>query len=187
MAFRRTLPVAARARGSLRRKPAAVPLSIPFAASWPCGVTAATSPARPALDRTDAKHQYFLMADVPFDTLAVTRGLEARGFETGQAEAITEAVRAGVTGGVATKADLSSAATELRGELAELRTELKGEITELRTELRGEIAELRTELKGEIAELRTELKWIKVIGAAILAVLILPWLAELISATMPGP
>ena len=138
------------------------------------------------------------MADVPFDTLAVTRGLEARGFETGQAEAITEAVRAGVTGGVATKADLSSAATELRGELAELRTELKGEITELRTELRGEIAELRTELRGEIAELRTELrgeiaelrtelKWIKVIGAAILAVLILPWLAELITATMPGP
>ena len=76
MAFRRTLPVAARARGSLRRKPAAVPLPIPFAASWPCGVIAATSPARPALDRTDAKHQYFLMADVPFDTLAVTRGLE---------------------------------------------------------------------------------------------------------------
>ena len=105
------------------------------------------------------------MADVPFDTLAVTRGLEARGFETGQAEAITEAVRAGVTGGVATKADLSGVATELR----------------------GKIAELRAELKGEIAELRTELKWIKLIGAAILAVLILPWLAELISATMPGP
>ena len=94
------------------------------------------------------------MVDVPFDTLAVTRGLEARGFETGQAEAITEAVRAGVTGGVATKADLSSVATELR---------------------------------GEIAELRTELKWIKLIGAAILAVLILPWLAEPVSATMPGP
>ena len=159
------------------------------------------------------------MADVPFDTLAITRRLEARGFDTGQAEAITEAVRAGVTGGVATKADLSSVATELRGEISELRTELKGEISELRTELKSEISELRaelkgeigelraelkgdnnelraelkgdnnelrTELKGEIGEIRTELKWIKVIGAAILAILILPWLAELISATMPG-
>ena len=67
------------------------------------------------------------MAEVPFDTLAVTRGLEARGFDAGQAEAITEAVRAGVTGGVATKADLVSMATELRGEMAGLRAELKGE------------------------------------------------------------
>ena len=87
------------------------------------------------------------MADIPFDTLAVTRQLEAKGFDSAQAEAITEAVRAGVTGGVATKADL---------------------------------ALLRTEM-------RTELKWIKLIGAAILAVLILPWLAELVSETMPSP
>ena len=36
-------------------------------------------------------------------------------------------------------------------------------------------------------EMRTELKWIKLIGAAILAVLILPWLAELVSETMPSP
>ncbi|MCY4590756.1 MAG: hypothetical protein OXE86_09410 [Alphaproteobacteria bacterium] len=94
------------------------------------------------------------MADIPFDTLAVTRHLEARGFDSGQAEAITEAVRAGVTGGVATKAN---------------------------------VIELRNELKNEIAELRNELKWIKLIGAAILAVLVLPWLAKLISATLPGP
>ena len=40
--------------------------------------------------------------------------------------------------------------------------------------------------KADLAHLETELKWIKLIGGAILAVLILPWLAELVSATMPG-
>jgi len=40
--------------------------------------------------------------------------------------------------------------------------------------------------KVDIARLEAELKWIKVIGGAILAVLILPWLAKLISSTMPG-
>lgn len=81
------------------------------------------------------------MADVPFDTMAALRRLEAKGFSSDQAEAITETVREGVTGGVATKAD--------------------------------------------IAELKTELKWLRLIGGAVLAVLVLPWLAELISATMP--
>lgn len=85
------------------------------------------------------------MADMPFDAMTVLRRLEAKGFSSEQAEAITTAIKDGVTGGVATKADL---------------------------------ARLETELK-------TELKWIKLIGGAILAVLVLPWLAELISATMP--
>ena len=40
-------------------------------------------------------------------------------------------------------------------------------------------------LRGE-TELRGEIKWIKLIGAAILGVLVLPWLAELISTTLPG-
>ena len=86
------------------------------------------------------------MSDVPFDTMATMRRLKSSGIEEPQAEAITSAIRDGVTGGVATKADL---------------------------------AHLETELK-------TELKWIKLIGGAILAVLILPWLAELVSSTMPG-
>lgn len=53
------------------------------------------------------------MADAAFDTLAVTRQLKAKGFESDQAEAITEAVRTGVTGGVATKADLSALESRL--------------------------------------------------------------------------
>ena len=81
------------------------------------------------------------MADMPFDSMTVLRRLESKGFTSEQAEAITSAIKDGVTGGVATKSD--------------------------------------------IARLETELKWIKLIGGAILAVLVLPWLAQLISATMP--
>ncbi|MXW86520.1 MAG: DUF1640 domain-containing protein [Boseongicola sp. SB0673_bin_14] len=54
------------------------------------------------------------MADASFDTLAVTRQLKAKGFDPDQAEAITEAVRTGVTGGVATKADLAELETRLK-------------------------------------------------------------------------
>lgn len=35
------------------------------------------------------------------------------------------------------------------------------------------------EVKAEIAEVKTDLSWIKIIGGAIVALLILPWLAEL--------
>ncbi|MCY4304042.1 MAG: hypothetical protein OXC62_04555 [Aestuariivita sp.] len=55
------------------------------------------------------------MTDAIFDTLAVTRQLKAKGFNADnadQAEAITEAVRSGVTGGVATKADIADLKTE---------------------------------------------------------------------------
>ncbi len=58
----------------------------------------------------------------------------------------------------------------------------KADLLLVSTELNGELSEL----KAEMGQLRTELRWIKVIGGSILAVLILPWLAEPISGTMPG-
>lgn len=64
------------------------------------------------------------MVDAAFDTLAVTRQLKAKGFDADQAEAITEAVRTGVTGGVATKADLAELRGELRSEMAGLEARL---------------------------------------------------------------
>ena len=82
------------------------------------------------------------MSEIYFDTMAAVRRLRDTGLDEKQAEAITATVREGITGGVATRAD--------------------------------------------IARLETELKWIKLIGGAILAVLIFPWLAEIISVTMPG-
>ncbi|MYG26988.1 MAG: hypothetical protein F4213_13355 [Boseongicola sp. SB0677_bin_26] len=95
------------------------------------------------------------MANTPFNTMATVRLLRASGIEERQAEAITTAIKDGVTGGVATKADIGA---------------IKADIVEIRT---------------DITVLRNEFKWIKLIGGAILAVLVLPWLAELITATMP--
>ncbi len=92
------------------------------------------------------------MTDIPFDTMATARLLRESGIEERQAAAITTAIKDGVTGGVATKADIVM---------------LKTDITRLETEL------------------KTELRWIKLIGGAVLAVLVLPWLAQLILATMP--
>src|ERR1700731_3354358 len=83
---------------------------------------------------------------------------ERRPMCTEQAEALAEALGGAKSPWAATKADLTTAKSELKTEIAELRTELKTEIAELRTELKTEIVELRTELKTEIAELRTELK-----------------------------
>ncbi len=40
--------------------------------------------------------------------------------------------------------------------------------------------------KADMAEVKADLKWLKLIGGAILAFLILPWLAKLASSTMPG-
>ena len=82
-------------------------------------------------------------ADVAFDTMAVVRRLRDAGIDQAHAEAITASIQSGVTGGVATKAD----------------------IIELRT---GDIAELRS----EIAELRVGLRWVTGIGAGIVVILV---------------
>ncbi len=61
-------------------------------------------------------------ADVAFDTMAVVRRLRDAGIEEAHAEAITASIQSGVTGGVATKADI----IELRtGDIAELRVGLR--------------------------------------------------------------
>ncbi len=98
--------------------------------------------------------------DVAFDTLAVTRQLKAKGFDSDQAEAITEAVRSGVTGGVATRADLSETESRLRGEL---------------TDMRGDV-------NGRLARVEVDLVWIKRIGGVIVALLAVPLLRDLLSA-----
>ena len=77
-----------------------------------------------AVDAPDGQCHLPGMADAAFDTLAVTRQLKARGFDADQAEAITEAVRAGVTGGVATKADLAELRSALRHDMADLRNDM---------------------------------------------------------------
>ena len=113
---------------------------------------------------------------MPFDTMATARLLRESGIEERQAEAITTAIKDGVTGGVATKADIQEVKSDIQ--------EVKGDVAALKTD----VAEVKVDvaaLKTSAARLEAELKWIKLIGGAILAVLVLPWLAELISSTMP--
>ena len=93
------------------------------------------------------------MAGMPFDTLATARRLRDSGIEERQAEAITTAIRNAVSGGVATKADIH---------------DVKADIHEVKT---------------DIAELKTDLKWIKLIGAAVLAILVQQQLADLVAIT----
>ncbi len=108
------------------------------------------------------------MVEAAFDTIAEVQRLRDVGFKQDQAEAITRSIHAGVTGGVATKADLRMVEAGLRGDMARLEgdlriveTSLRGEIAKVEGTLRTEISDLRTELKEDIAGLRTEVKSIE--------------------------
>ena len=100
--------------------------------------------------------------------------------EAGADEKLAEAVvklhaRAQVTDSV-TKADLKNTEALLRSEISEVEASLKSEISHVRTE----IADVRTELKSEIVGVKSDLKWMKGIGAAILAAVVIPMLTELL-------
>ena len=84
------------------------------------------------------------MASATFDALHAAKALTAAGFETQQAEAITDTIREAFTESVATKADIA----EVRTEIAEVRTE---------------IAEAKAELKADIAALYKQL-WLVALG-----------------------
>ena len=100
-----------------------------------------------------------------FDTRQADENLKNAGCDPQLAKAIVLTIEEAVTGGVSTKADITSVKadiadlkTELKSDIADLKTELKGDIADVKAELKGDIAELRTELKGNIYDLRTELK-----------------------------
>ena len=126
------------------------------------------------------------MAEAAFNMIAETQRLRDAGLPHGQAEAVTLAIHAGVTGGVATKADLEA----LRGDLKALRGDVSRDIEALRGDLkalRGDVKRLDTRIDGLGDRLGTDLKWIRAIGGVIVAILVLPWLAQLLGAVLPGP
>ena len=106
------------------------------------------------------------MANAAFDTLATARLLRESGFEERQAAAITTAIKDGVTGGVATKADLA----ELRGAMAH-------DLAELDSRLETRFSQIDT----RIARLETDMTWVKRIGAVIVALLAVPIVRDLLS------
>ena len=109
------------------------------------------------------------MAEAAFNTIAEIHRLREAGFEQVQAEAITLSIHAGVTGGVATKADvdllrqeLITVQTKLGGKTESVKTDLEGKIETFKTDLEGMIKTQGESLRREIAETRTEL--VKQIG-----------------------
>ncbi len=68
------------------------------------------------------------MNATPFDTLSAARSLEASGIEKQQAEAIVLAIRSSGEA-AATRTDLDTATTQLRGEIKAVVAELRGEIS----------------------------------------------------------
>ena len=69
------------------------------------------------------------MATATFDTLHAAKALTAAGFESQQAEAITDTIRDAFTESVATKADIA----ELRADMASLETRLVERIDAVET------------------------------------------------------
>ena len=95
------------------------------------------------------------MASATFDTLHAAKALTAAGFETQQAEAITDTIREAFTESVATKADIAEVKTEI--------AEVKTEIAEVRAELKAEIANLETRMAERFEALYKQL-WLVALG-----------------------
>ena len=145
------------------------------------------------------------MAEAAFNMIAETQRLRDAGLPLEQAEAVTLAIHAGVTGGVASRADVEA----LRGDIKILRGDVSREMealdtkvdglgarfdtkvdglgARLDTKIDGLGARLDTKIDGLGARLDTDLKWIRAIGGVIVAILVLPWLAGILGVALPGP
>ncbi|WP_419906195.1 coiled-coil domain-containing protein [Hoeflea sp.] len=107
------------------------------------------------------------MAETAFNTIAEIQRLRDAGLPQEQAEAITLSIHAGVTGGVATKADLEKVETGLKADLEKVETGLRADIDLLRSEMESGDKELgaaidllRSDMNGKIdgVEQRLETK-----------------------------
>ena len=91
------------------------------------------------------------MTALTFDTLAFVKKLEARGFQTEQAEGVTDALKDVLAmAEVATTRDLKDAETTLKQDIKELENVTKRDFKELDSKIEA----LRLELKAEIAPLK---------------------------------
>jgi ribosomal protein L29 len=127
------------------------------------------------------------MTATAFDTLKLTRRLEAAGMSVPQATSVAEALAETMVVDPASRSDLRSleaefrlARQETRFEFEKLRQELHAEIGKLRQEMHAEIGKLRQEMKTELATLRGEMA----AGLAAVKVDLLRWIVPLILAQM---
>ncbi len=110
------------------------------------------------------------------DTHAEFTKLVKAGLEEKAAEAVVKLhARAQVTDSVA-KAEFN----DFRKDVSSRFDKVEKEIADVQASLKSEISEVQTSLKSEIADVKSDLKWMKGIGAAILAAVVIPMLTELL-------
>ena len=103
-------------------------------------------------------------ADVAFDTRAEFRRFTDAGADERLADAIVDHSKETLRG-VATKQDLLA----------------------LEAKIDTSVDALNAKIDNSVALLGTDLRWIKIIGGTIVGLLVLPWLVQLVGATLPGP
>ncbi len=101
------------------------------------------------------------------DTLAFSKKLKEAGADDRLADAIVEGLTAADTSELATKSDILV---------------VENKIDKVESGLKQDILKV----ENKIDKVDVDLNWIKLIGGAILAVLILPWLTELAKTLMNG-
>jgi prophage DNA circulation protein len=116
------------------------------------------------------------MTATAFDTLKLSRRLEAAGMSLPQATSVAEALAETMVVDPASRSDIQSLEAEIR--LA--RQESRFETDKLRQEMHAEIGKLRQEMHTELAKLRGELA----AGLAAVKVDLLRWIVPLILAQM---
>ena len=126
------------------------------------------------------------MAHAAFDTLSAAQRLEKEfGFPPKQAEGTAKLVHEHLVGTVATKDDIAAVKGELKAEIAAVKSDVaavKDDVAAVKDDVKAldaKIGALDKRVDTGLIEVRSDLKWLKGIGAAIVAALVLPWLAEL--------
>jgi uncharacterized protein YcaQ len=95
------------------------------------------------------------MSAVPFDTHAIVKTLQTKGFPVEQAEGITDALKDALTvAEIATKHDIKDLQEATKRDIKDLREATKRDLKELRETMESQIRELRLEFKAEIAPLK---------------------------------
>ncbi len=97
------------------------------------------------------------MAEAAFNMIAETQRLRDAGLPQQQAEAVTLAIHAGVTGGVATKVDIEALRGDVSRDIEALRGDfkaLRGDFKALRSDVSRDIEALRGDVSRDIEALR---------------------------------
>ena len=116
------------------------------------------------------------MTSVAFDTMKLSRRLEAAGMNQPQATGVAEALAETMVVDPATRADLQRLDARLTGEISALRVEVE----QFRGEMRTEFALVRGEMQAESARIRGEMQ----AGLAAVKFEILRWILPLFLAQM---